>query len=142
MASTETTKVQLWRFPTGGITGFPPELGFMGWADSKLCQSQEFPVWWAQQVQTLEGLDHDKVVVIRNGQTIGGIVLIPSVDAQVGQALHAFHQFIDPAHRHEVPYRSILRRAEQAAQQRGLKWLVWTHRDESRGKIFYTYKEV
>lgn len=142
MASTETTKVELWKFPSGGINGFPPELGLLGWADSKLCQTQEFPVWWAQQVETLESMDHDKIVILRHGQTLGGIVLVPGMDAQVGPCLQAWHQFIDPHYRGEIPWRSVLRLAEKATRERGLGWLVWTHRDESRGRIYLTHKEV
>lgn len=140
---TDECKVQLWKFPEGGLNGYPPELGFMGWADSKLCQTQEFPVWWAQQVASLEDTDHDKVVILRNGQTLGGIVLVPGMDAQVGPCLLAWHQFLDPHHRGSFRlWREVLRTAARATRERGLKWLIWTHRDEASGRIFYTYKEV
>lgn len=136
-------KVQLWKFPEGGMNGYPPELGLMGWMENPLCQSQEFPVWWAQQVAALESSDHDKVVILLNGQTLGGIVLVPGQDAQVGDALFAWHQFIDPHHRGSARlYREVLRTAAQAARDRGLRWLIWTHIDPATRRIFYTYKEV
>lgn len=141
--SPHPVKVQLWKFPEGGLDGYPPELGYLGWSDSKLCQTQGFPIWWAQQEEALRDSDHDKVVILKDGQTLGGIVLVPGVDAQVGPALLAWHQFLNPHHRGSASlWRKVLMTARQAAAERGLKWLIWTHRDESSGRIFYTYKEV
>lgn len=134
--------LMLWKFPFGGLQGYPKELGFKGWSDSALCQRQPFEVWWEQQVDALETFDHDKVVLLVEDEPVGGIVLVPGMDAQVGNALFAWHQFITPHLRCKVSYRKLLRLAEQATRDRNLRWLIWTHRDESTGRIFYTYKEV
>lgn len=137
-----SVKVRLKHFPTGGLTGFHKGLGAIGWKDSKLAQNLPFGEWWDVQREVMSQ-DHSKVTVIDGKYAVGGIILVPSLDAQVGPALVAFHQFLMHRYRNSPGvWRAAIKLAMQAARDRGLRWLVWTHRDEGTGRIFYTYKEV
>lgn len=130
-------------FPEGGSEGFPEELGYRGWWDSKLCRTVPFEVWWKRQETVMADL-HCKIIVSDpKGNPCGGIVLIEGMDAQVGPALFCWHQYLDIEYRNSTGlWREVMRKAIEATRQSGLKWLVWSHRDESSGRIFYTYKEV
>lgn len=135
-------KITLRHFPTGGLTGFHKALGHMGWRDSKLSQKTPFAEWWNWQ-KLVMSQDHSKVIFQDGRYAVGGILLVPSMDAQVGPCLIAYHQFLMERYRGSgSSWRIAIKLAMQAARDRGLRWLVWTHRDEGTGRIFYTYKEV
>lgn len=138
-----TVSIQLRHHPTGGILGFPKGLGACGYRDSQLSRKAlPFEDWWENQ-KAVMAEDHSKVIVRDGKMPVGGILLVAGLDAQVGEALVAYHQFLHKDYR-GIPglWRKVLRLAEKACRDRGLKWLIWTHRDESTGRIFYTYKEV
>ena len=131
-------------FLEGGSEGFPEALGARGWADSKLCQTVPFRVWWERQEIVMEDV-HAKIIIRdeSTGDSVGGVVLLEGSDAQVGPALFCWHQYLDTDYRNTPGlWRKVMRLAIEATRQSGLKWLVWSHRDESSGRIFYTYKEV
>lgn len=134
----------LQEFPLGGTEGFPQELGLRGWQDSKLCQTVPFATWWERQLEVMAHA-HFKIIVKDEptGDSVGGIVLLEGSDAQVGPALFCWHQYLDEDYRNTPGlWRKVMRLAQEACRQSGLKWLIWSHRDEASGRIFYTYKEV
>lgn len=131
-------------FDEGGSEGFPESLGLRGWEDSKLCQTVPFNVWWKRQQIIMED-QHFKIIVrdSSSGESVGGIVLLEGSDAQVGPALFCWHQYLDECYRNTPGlWRKVMRLAQEACRQSGIKWLIWSHRDEASGRIFYTYKEV
>ena len=137
-----STVVRLQHFPEGGQSGFSMHTGLDGWCDSALASKMPFEDWWKVQTAVMAG-DHSKVIIEAPHRDVGGILLVQSVDAQVGECLVAFHQFLHKDYRGASGlWRRVLRLAEQATRDRGLKWLVWTHRDEAAGRIYLTHKEV
>lgn len=122
--------------------GIPKGLGVSGWKDSKLASRIPFEDWWESQKEVFSG-DHSKVIIREGAIPVGTMVLVPGIDAQVGHSLLVYHQFLLHEYR-GIPglWRMAMRRAERACIERGLKWLVWTNRDEASGRIYYKYKEV
>lgn len=123
---------------------YPENVWVDGYYDSKLSQSISFEEWRHYQQQVLDG-DHHEVVVkdIDSGLVVGGILLTESLDAQVGRCLSAFHQFLLQEYRGSAKvWACALRLAREAAIERDIQFLVWTHRDEESGKFYITHKEV
>lgn len=135
-------RVILRHFPTGGLIGFHRALAHMGWRTSKLASKRPFLEWYADQKEVL-ATPHSKVSLLDGKYVVGGIILMPSLDAQVGPCLMAFHQFLMEPYRGSYrAWREAIRLAEYAARDLGYKWLVWTHRDEDTGRIYLKHKEV
>lgn len=130
--------------PDGGLGHYTKELGLAGWEDSKLAQKLPFEDWWAIQCEVLDYTEN-YVVTLHDaeGVSVGGVVLIPAYDAQVGKALSVWHQFLRTEHRGSAKlWREVLRASEDCARHAGLRFIIWTHRDEKSGRVFLKHKEV
>lgn len=135
--------VELVAFPEGGTEGYPRSVGEVAWEESHLARSRPFWVWWAEQEAAMNQ-PHMKIIVrTPGGEPVGGMFIVEGMDAQVGHCLMAYHQFLLPEAR-KVPgvWRQVMRDYVQAAKLAGIPWIIWTHRDQATGKIYYRYKEV
>lgn len=137
MTVTLTTKA----FKAGDWGMIEKGLMYQGWLDSELSRSLPFTTWFAYQQGLIDSQEHAQVLLHVDGKCVGGVMLFETLDAQVGPAVIALHQFILPEYRAVFPYRKVIREAERVARECGSKFLIWTHRKPS-GRIFYTYKEV
>lgn len=127
--------------PQGDWGGIPKPLMYQGWLDSELSRSLPFATWMAYQKEIIDANERAVIGLWDGERMVGGIVLIQTMDAQVGPAVIALHQFILPEYRGRFPYRQVLTEAIKVAKGVGSKYLIWTHRKPS-GRIFHTYKEV
>lgn len=129
--------------PDGGRGAFTKSLGMAGWEDSKLAQKLTFEDWWKAQREVLLNSEN-YIITVRDGRkSVGGVVLIPAYDAQVGKAMSVWHQFLKAEYRGSSKlWREVLRAAEACTKHAGLKFIVWSHRNEETGRYYSTYKEV
>lgn len=129
--------------PEGGLGHFSKKLGRAGWEDSKLAQKLHFDDWWTMQEQVLLTSENFIVSVREGRKTLGGAVLVPSMDAQVGMALSVWHQFllVDQRGSYRV-WREVIRACQDAAKQAGYRFIIWTHRDQESGRVYLKHKEV
>lgn len=129
--------------PNGGRGAFSKKLGRAGWEDSQLAQKMPFEDWWAIQCEVLESSENYVVYLWDGLKVLGGAVLLPTYDAQVGKALSVWHQFLLPEARGSTrAWREVIRACEAAASLAGLRFLIWTHRDETTGRVYLKHKEV
>lgn len=119
----------------------PEELLYQGWLDSTLARSLPYAAFRAHQQSIIESSEHAQILLYDGETPVGGILLMQTMDAQVGPAVIALHQFILPEYRASFPYREVLREAQRIAKGVGSGFLIWTHRKPS-GRIYHTYKEV
>lgn len=134
-------RIQSTVHPKGDWGNIPEDILYRGWLDSDLSRSNPYAVWRSYQQALVESTEHAQILLTDNGCVVGGLMLVQTLDAQVGPALIAIHQFILPEYRAEFPYRKVLNEAKRIASECGSGFLIWTHRKPS-GRIFYTYKEV
>lgn len=127
--------------PKGDWGNIPESLLYKGWLDSDLSRSNPYSTWRAYQQALIESTEHAQILLVENGNVVGGVILVQTLDAQVGPALIAIHQFILPEYREVFPYRKVIKEAMRIASGVGSQFLIWTHRKPS-GRIYYTYKEV
>ena len=114
---------------------------YQGWLDSELARSLPYATFRAHQQALIESSEHAQILLLDGGKPVGGIILMQTMDAQVGPAVIALHQFILEEYRAAFPYRKVLQEAQRIAKGVGSRFLIWTHRKPS-GRIYYTYKEV
>lgn len=137
MRAALTTKA----LPAGDWGMIHKDLMYQGWLDSDLARSLPFGTWYSYQESMVNSHEHAQVLIHVDDKCVGGVMLFETLDAQVGPAVIALHQFILPEYRAVFPYRKVIREAERVARECGSKFLIWTHRKPS-GRIYYTYKEV
>lgn len=129
--------------PSGGLGVYSRGLGRAGWKDSILAQKLPFDEWWALQVEVLSSTENYVVSVRDSERVLGGAVLIPTYDAQVGKAMSVWHQFLVPEARGSTRvWREVLRACDAVTRESGLRFLIWTHRDEKSGRVYLKHKEV
>lgn len=120
----------------------PPLCQRAGWEDSKLASAALPWDQWLGVQAILLAEPHTRVEVLNSlGEVVGGVILMETLDAQVGYATAALHQFLLPEYRHQISWRKVLRACELVAKETH-SYLIWSHRKEESGRIFYTYKEV
>ena len=137
MASTLTAKCEL----REGLGDVPEGFMFDGWRDSELARSRPFGYWLSVQHEALRE-PHVQIRVYDGDYLVGACVLVDTLDAQVGPALLAWHQWMRPEYRGGLVWRYIIKHAIRYCKDAGVDWLIWTHRDEKSGRIYQTYKEI
>lgn len=130
--------------PDGGLGHYTEDLAKAGWSDSKLAQKIPFEEFWKSQLEVLDYSENYIITVHGSeGVPVGGVVLIPAYDAQVGKAMTVWHQYLKPEHRGSSRlWREVLRASETCTRHAGLRFIVWSHRNEETGRFYSTYKEV
>ncbi|AJT60832.1 hypothetical protein [Ralstonia phage phiITL-1] len=124
-------------------------LGFMNealvrsaWEGSPLAQ-RGFPTWesyWEYQKQFHADAYQVQIVILDGETCVGGIVLHPCEDAQVGECLLALHTFILPEYRSAANLRTLREKARRVAREAGIRWLVYP-RGTPEG-VLHKYMEV
>lgn len=137
-----TLRAELSVAAAGSWGGVTDDLLYSGWLDSELARRLPYATWRHYQQELIDGTDRIQILLRDDDDFLfGGVMLVPTMDAQTGPSLIAIHQFVLPAYRQRFPYREVLKLAKQATREAGLSTLIWTHR-KPNGRIYQTYMEV
>lgn len=109
--------------------------------DSPLAQ-RAFPTWESFWEHTKAVHENTEQVQIGAFDTVcvGGLVLAPSMDPQVGLCLMALHTFIHPDYRSPWLLKALRKEARQVARELGVRWLVFPRRTPEG--ILHRYEEI
>ncbi|UCR90935.1 hypothetical protein [Ralstonia phage RpY2] len=112
------------------------------WEGSPLAQRAflDWESYWQHQKKFHEGTQQAQIVLMDGETCVGGIVLHPCEDAQVGEALLALHTFILPAYRSVANLKALREKARWVAHQWDIRWLVFP-RGTPEG-VLHKYLEV
>lgn len=132
--------------PQGGLGNFTEQLAFWAWEDSPLLQ-RAFPTgfdFWIHSQRfhsNLPQVQYSLHSEWSNGP-VGGIVLSPTVDGQVGPCLVVVHSYLMPSYRGSLTLQRKLRKlALMECRTQSVRWLIIT-RQMPDGTQRITYKEV
>lgn len=131
--------------PQGGMGLFTEQLAFWSWEDSPLLQ-RAFPYgfdFWVHSQRYHSNLPQVQYALAdSSGEPVGGIVLTPTVDGQVGPCLVVVHSYLMPHVRGSLTLQRKLRKlALMECRTQSVRWLIIT-RQMPDGTQRITYKEV